>query len=293
MQTLTFYDTRGGWTRAHISANAWEDDLGLSTDKQHVVGILNSSPIVLAITDKWEGDGRNIVGILPDGTRFNAWPVTPHDLSPRAARRISRKKFLGWLPENEEVISEVQILEGEAAIITLLGTTSKWVPAPIQHFLFDETPDDWFDVDEVIVEEPEEIEVLVEIVEVELQYKGIKTHGLQYYFPYTTKFLEAIGNPIPEGKSKADKMFFHIYADPDAKRITLSGRGPEKNRKGMTPSLTAKVTAAHSFLGTSAKYESDRETHVGRLRVDDDGWDLVIDLTDSRNFDVREIEEAA
>ena len=79
MKTLTFYPARGGYTRAPISANNWENELGLSCDKDHVVGLLNSSPIVLAISGTFEGSARNLTGILPDGTRFAAWKVTPHD----------------------------------------------------------------------------------------------------------------------------------------------------------------------------------------------------------------------
>lgn len=279
-----------GFMRAHISADDFEDKLGLSCDKEHVVGIINSNPLILAITGKSSGSGHDLRGVLPDGTIFSAWPLTLHDReNARAGRRISRKRRLGWLPENMKVNAVVTPLEGEAVLIEIPGFISTWKPQPLQTYLFDDG--DLYEVDDQPEEQLEEsspLEVRVELTAVVMQYLVVSSRGIQYYFPFLGDFLKAIGNPIPDGSACARKVFFNSYADIAAKRLTFTSRGPDKHKKYFTPSLTGKFSVAHDYLGTSSKYEADKETHIARLFVDEDGWELVLDLSDSRNFAIGE-----
>ena len=118
---IKFY-TINGFSRAHITADAWENELGLSTDKEHVVGFLNSSPPTLAITDNFTGGPEHLQGILPSGERFNAWKVTLHDSKKdRSGRRISRSSKLEWLPNDVEISATVHPQEGDCVVL-VLGT---------------------------------------------------------------------------------------------------------------------------------------------------------------------------
>lgn len=287
MDTLTFYPAKGGYTRAHISADNFENELGLSCDHEHVVGFLNASPIMLALSGTFEGAGDNLTGILPDGTRFAAWKVTKHDKEPRAARRISRKAVLGWLPESAEVPVVIQPLEGEAAVLTLLGTTSKWVPKPLQQFLnFD---------DPLMLDEDDEIEDEQEPEEEPLETYALITHAksrsekgdrLQVKFPRADLIFKHLGIPVWLPSGERNRIAIRMWYDQGMLRICLAANAGRKVGKAIQVKQDDWTVGEYfTELGLDYLSQDTREQHKVRVFNDRGGhWLIEIDLAASLTF---------
>jgi hypothetical protein len=283
METLTFYPAKGGYTRAPISADNWENVLGLSCDKKHVVGILNSSPLILAISGTFQGTGKNMQGILPDGTRFGAWPVSLHDKGERAGRRISRKSFLGWLPEDQEVMIEVQPLDGENAILTLYGTESSWTPEPLQTFLFEDIPDDWFDVDDEIEDTPE-IEEIATTPALLTHARSKNGPRLQVRFPRSGEIFDKFKIPAWLGVGEEQERNLTTIAMWVSESVLCIGPRLDMNDRKMTKRVEVKLdgwTVAEYFhvLGLHCNSRDVREEFEAILIGDNaDDWLIKIDL---------------
>lgn len=79
-----------GINRLHVSADVYEDVLGLDCKNDYIWGVIKQDPLTIAITAQTTGAaaGNKLVGMLSDGTKFLGQAVTWHN---RTAARPGRR----------------------------------------------------------------------------------------------------------------------------------------------------------------------------------------------------------